>query len=131
VDDEANNSQIEMLGRMGSLAHDVRRFASQIHADFLTVRWDSGLVITWDAGQLKLTTTEVPGSLTLSQLELCLAAWKGDRPGGATWCFLARRRRLGVSGDGLGRGCSSRSSGWRLLPAEAPAGEAEVRRRPR
>jgi hypothetical protein len=80
VDDEANNSQIEMLGRMGSLAHDVRRFASQIHADFLTVRWDSGLVITWDAGQLKLTTTEVPGSLTLSQLELCLAAWKGDRP---------------------------------------------------
>lgn len=69
-----------MLERMESLAHDVRRFANQIHADFLTVRWDNGLVISWDAGQLKLTTTEVPGSLTLSQLELCLAAWKGDRP---------------------------------------------------
>jgi len=69
-----------MLERMESLARDVGRFADQIHADFLTVRWDNGLVISWDAGQLKLTTTEVPGSLTLGQLELCLAVWKGHRP---------------------------------------------------
>ena len=65
-----------MLERMESLARDVGRFADQIHADFLPVRWDIGLVISWDAGQLKLTTTEVPAHSRSANLS---SAWPAGK----------------------------------------------------
>jgi hypothetical protein len=76
--DDHTSEQIELLGHLANVAREVRIFAHQIQADFLNVRYNNGLVLTWHAGELRLAATELPGTLTLDQLQLCLAAWKGE-----------------------------------------------------
>ena len=62
------------------VARTVKDFAHEMQADFINVRYENGLNLTWDAGELKVGAVELPGRLTLYQLEVCLAAWKGEAP---------------------------------------------------
>jgi hypothetical protein len=78
--DEHTPDQIELLDGLRVVAREIKSFAHHIQADFLNARYENGISITWDAGELKIGGASVPGRLTLVQLERALAAWQGTAP---------------------------------------------------